>query len=214
MTRDNTWWGEGVTNQVRRCKDPYLCSSTVIHAYRNIDLAYLFCWQHGWGYNVDKVLWECEGRVVVESFDKVGCFKLTTIKQLIPPDWCSNKNSYLKTIIWFYLILLREAFKFIPSSTEYYHDALQAYELVCNNLNNSNFDFHALHYMIVKNVLYNYDLKANMDRGLVLIFSLIRDVIHIRYKNTLCMDIDQSLIYYYKFPHDKLVSIIEEAKER
>jgi hypothetical protein len=65
-----------------------LCTPDVIHAYTNLNLAYLLNRIHG-NYS-PAVAWEVEGDVVCEDWEKVGCFSLTTIKQLPTPRWVGS----------------------------------------------------------------------------------------------------------------------------
>jgi hypothetical protein len=43
-------------------------------------------------------LFECEGDVVVQEWDKVGCFSLTPIKELDLPEWYTNDNTHLRVL--------------------------------------------------------------------------------------------------------------------
>lgn len=83
-TRGGTQWGENVTHKRTPCDDPQLCSSDVLHAYRDINLALLMNPVHA-NYNTPHI-WECEGDIVVEDCVKAGCFTLKSTKQLPIPD--------------------------------------------------------------------------------------------------------------------------------
>ena len=82
-TRNNTQWGENITHELPPCGDPITCSENVLHAYTSPALAVLLNHIHA---NIkDPILWECEGKICVENWDKVGCFKLTTLRQITLP---------------------------------------------------------------------------------------------------------------------------------
>jgi hypothetical protein len=64
-TQNNTQWGPGVTHRKRVCTNPELCSSNVLHAYRNVNLAFLLNSIHA-DIN-DPLVWECRGKIAVEE---------------------------------------------------------------------------------------------------------------------------------------------------
>ena len=92
-TKNDTHWDVGVTYKVKKCNDPQLCSRDVLHAYRNINLAFLLNPSHA-DIN-DPLLWECNGDVVVSDYGKVGCFSLTITKKLDTPKWAKSKKANL-----------------------------------------------------------------------------------------------------------------------
>jgi len=92
MTRDDTTWGEGVTEDV-------------IHAYRNENLAYFLNPIHANFRN--PILWEAEGDVVVEDWGKVGCFALRTIKRLDAPWWVGGSKEKIVRVA--FAVLCAEA---------------------------------------------------------------------------------------------------------
>ena len=84
QTRSATQWGENVTHELP-VRDIYqLCSQQVLHAYASPELAVLMdpiqasLLPHA-------ILWEAEGDVVVSDGTKVGCTRLTTLKQIPIP---------------------------------------------------------------------------------------------------------------------------------
>ena len=84
-TQGNTQWGIGVTHELKATEKPRLCTKDVLHAYKNINLALLLNPNNA---NISNPkIWEAEGKIVVEDYGKVGCFKLTTTKELSCPDW-------------------------------------------------------------------------------------------------------------------------------
>ena len=87
----STLWGEGVTHSIKMKKSrPVLCSGDVLHAYVNLNLAFLLNPIHA---NVfSPLVYEAEGEVVVKDFGKVGCFSLTTVKQIPAPEWTESKS--------------------------------------------------------------------------------------------------------------------------
>jgi len=88
-------WEIGKTNKVKKCKKPTLCSSSVIHAYKDKNLALIMNPIHAKIEN--PIMLECEGEIVVEDWDKCGIFKLTPIKKLRHPRWYNGdkKNDVL-----------------------------------------------------------------------------------------------------------------------
>ena len=84
QTRSATQWGENVTHELP-VRDIYqLCSKQVLHAYASPELAVLMdpiqasLLPHA-------ILWEAEGDVVLNDGTKVGCTRLTTLKQIPIP---------------------------------------------------------------------------------------------------------------------------------
>ena len=104
-TKNNTHWDVGVTHKVPNCKVPMLCSDNVLHAYTNINLAFLLNPVHGDINN--PLIWECEGDVAVKDWGKVGVFALTITKELIVPKWVKSDNERL--VIIAFAILCAEA---------------------------------------------------------------------------------------------------------
>lgn len=94
QTHNKTQWGEeGITHHVKKeIKNPDLCSGDVIHAYKDIHLAYLLNPIHG-GYK-NPLCYEAEGDIVIEDWGKVGCYELTTMKQIPKPDWVDSKDEW------------------------------------------------------------------------------------------------------------------------
>ena len=83
-----TVWGENVTHKKNKKDNPSLCSSDVLHAYSNATLAFLLNPIHA---NIHSPrLWEASGKVVCSDFGKVGCFKLTTLRELSSPTWVGS----------------------------------------------------------------------------------------------------------------------------
>ena len=102
----STKWGVGVAHKKRACKNPSLCSSDVLHAYKSKELALLLNPAHA---NVrNPVLWDAAGRVVVSDYGKVGVFELTTTKEIRLPEWYTDK-AQLKRVQVMFAILCAEA---------------------------------------------------------------------------------------------------------
>ena len=84
QTRNATQWGENVTHELP-VRDAYqLCSKQVLHAYVSPELAVLMDPIQA-SLLPDAILWEAEGDVVTNDGTKVGCTRLTTLKQIPIP---------------------------------------------------------------------------------------------------------------------------------
>ena len=81
--KNETQWGDGVTNEPIGTGTPELCTDTVIHAYTDPLLALLMNPIHA--DLRDPLLWECDGDITVDGGDKCGCTRLTTIRQIEQP---------------------------------------------------------------------------------------------------------------------------------
>jgi len=89
-TRNNQKWEIDVTVEKEQVSNPMLCSPDVLHAYRNINLAYMLNPIHG---NFkDPILAECYGKICVEDWGKVGCFSLTPVRWLVAPEWVGSNR--------------------------------------------------------------------------------------------------------------------------
>jgi hypothetical protein len=89
-TQNGFEWRKGKVNKVKHCDNPQLCSGDVLHAYTNINLAFLLNPIHG-----DKRsprAYEVEGDVVVKDWGKVGCFEMRVLKRLKKPEWVGHKK--------------------------------------------------------------------------------------------------------------------------
>jgi hypothetical protein len=82
QTHGGTQWGEEVTHKARE-RGKALCTESVIHCYRHPLLAVLFNPIHA-DFRTP-LLWEATGRVVADDGLKVGCKKVTTIRQIPLP---------------------------------------------------------------------------------------------------------------------------------
>lgn len=74
-------------------REPRLCTDTVIHAYRNKNLAFLINYRHA-GFPEPRI-YSARGKVVVDDGAKVGCLQLTTIRKLQKPKWIGHKKERL-----------------------------------------------------------------------------------------------------------------------
>ena len=101
-TKNKTQWGENVTVCAESHGPPELCSRTVIHAYRNLNLAMLLNPIHGEFY--DPQIWEAEGEIAVEDWGKVGCKSLTTIKRLEYSSWYADPSKRKDVQVWFAIL--------------------------------------------------------------------------------------------------------------
>ena len=82
-TRD-CQWGENVTHKAKS-RGRSLCTSEVIHAYKDPYLA-VFHNPIGGDYDTKTMLmWEAKGRIVANDGMKVGCKSLTTVRRIKVP---------------------------------------------------------------------------------------------------------------------------------
>ena len=72
-------WGTNITHKLKSIDTPKLCSSDVIHAYKNKYLALFLNPIHA-SYK-SPIVWEAEGEIIVGDWGKVGVFELTTFKK-------------------------------------------------------------------------------------------------------------------------------------
>ena len=87
------------------CENPALCSGTVLHAYKDKNLAFLLNPIHADIKN--PLIFSAEGDVVVDNWDKVGCFELTTLKQLLFPKWVGSDRDHRVRVM--FAVLCAEA---------------------------------------------------------------------------------------------------------
>ena len=112
-TRGSTLWGEGVTHSTKKKKNPVLCTGDVLHAYVNLNLAFLLNPIHA---NILKPLvYEAEGDVVVQDFGKAGCFSLTTVKQIPAPEWAGTKSLSQRVRIAFAVLCAEQVLSLFES---------------------------------------------------------------------------------------------------
>ncbi len=104
--KNETQWSEGFTVTKKKKGTHELCSSDVVHAYRNLNLALFLNPIHA-GITAPLV-WEAEGEEVVSDWGKVGCKSLTTSKKLPLPEWYTDETKRRRTIVAF-AILCAEA---------------------------------------------------------------------------------------------------------
>ena len=78
-----TQWSSGFSMELPNVENPELCTNQVIHAYKNINLAFLLNLNHA---NIaNPRVWEADGDIACEDWGKVGCFKLSVISELQSP---------------------------------------------------------------------------------------------------------------------------------
>lgn len=100
QTKNECQWGKDVTHSVEEgSRNAKLCSSGVIHACQNPNLALLLNPMHA---NISNpVLWEAEGEIVVEDWEKVGCHELTTTRQMDLPGWYTDLGNRKQVMVQF-----------------------------------------------------------------------------------------------------------------
>jgi len=84
-TRNEQKWEIGMRVEKAPCDNPRLCSEDVLHAYTNLNLAFMLAPLHGTGDY--PVVAECEGDVVVSDWGKVGCIAITPVRWIDRPAW-------------------------------------------------------------------------------------------------------------------------------
>ena len=94
-----TLWYAGKTLTLPHKAKPRLCSQDVIHAYKDLNLALLLNPCHA------KIksprVWESEGDVVAQDWDKVGVFSLTISTERPQPRWYVNVSAQKKIVVMF-----------------------------------------------------------------------------------------------------------------
>jgi hypothetical protein len=109
-TRDVTWH-EGMTFVIpANQRQPALCTSGVVHAYRNRDLAFLLNRIHADFTNPK--LWECFGQIVVEDYGKCACYELTMGQPLLWPEWYRNETIRLAVSVNFAIFCAESVLKY------------------------------------------------------------------------------------------------------
>ena len=108
-TRNNIQWDVGIVHKVEECEQPELCSGDVLHAYKNINLAFLLNPIHANIYSPK--LFEVEGDICVEDYGKVGCFSLDVTRELEIPVW--TNSSYKKKVQVMFAILCAESVLYV-----------------------------------------------------------------------------------------------------
>jgi len=91
QSKHETQWGEGVTHEADGDSD-VLCNEHWLHCYTDPLQAAFFCRSHVLGCP-DVLLWEAEaeGKTLVQ-YDKMGCTKLTTLRQVPMPEITSEQR--------------------------------------------------------------------------------------------------------------------------
>jgi hypothetical protein len=100
FTKKHTHWEIGKTNAVaQENRVPLLCTVGVLHAYRSVELGLILNSFH------EKIthpnIYDCEGKIAVEDYEKVGCYELTPTKKKRIPCWYNNKAIFSDVCIQF-----------------------------------------------------------------------------------------------------------------
>ena len=105
-THGGTQWAAGVTHGAQeRMSNPTLCTSDVIHAYADPDLALLMNPTHA-SFSQPR-LWEAEGEPCVQQADKLGCYSLTTTRELVLPSWYQDDKMRVRVRVRFAVLAAR-----------------------------------------------------------------------------------------------------------
>lgn len=88
---NNTQWAPGATKILPKVYPPRLCSPDLFHAskYKNSVLALNYIHNNF----SNPCLWDFEGNPAIESWDQVGCFQLTAVRQIPIPEWYKTPES-------------------------------------------------------------------------------------------------------------------------
>ena len=99
-TREETHWDIGILHgKVDKQANPRLCSSDVVHAYRDPDVALLLNPIHA---NISNpLIWEVKGVICVEDWGKVGCYDLRVVRKYAIPQWYMHLPTRLRVIVAF-----------------------------------------------------------------------------------------------------------------
>ena len=84
QTRGGMTWGPGVTHTATGNKSQDLCSDAWIHAYESPELAVLMDPIQG-SFGTTARLWEARGKTAKSDGTKIGCRRLTTIREIPLP---------------------------------------------------------------------------------------------------------------------------------
>ncbi len=115
QTFNHTYWGENITHTIpKKNQGKKLCTMEVLHAYKSLNLALLLNPIHS-DFKDFKV-WDAEGDVVVEDWGKVGCWELTTLKQLKLPDWYRDEWEGKRVRIRFAILCAEKVLKYFEEA--------------------------------------------------------------------------------------------------
>jgi hypothetical protein len=96
-------------------KNNSVCTEDVIHAYKNINLDYSSIRSM----RNSKILnMGAEGKVVAKDYGKVGCFELTTIKQIPLPEWYIKENKRKDVSYSLPFFVLKLCWKFMKANIQ------------------------------------------------------------------------------------------------
>jgi hypothetical protein len=98
QTKNQTQWGENITHTADG-GDHALCSEYWLHAYRDPLTAILLNPAHG-GFDAQTMqLWECEAEIGKDAGDKIGCTKITTLRQIPLPQVTTTQRCAFAILI-------------------------------------------------------------------------------------------------------------------
>lgn len=102
-THDGSFqWELGKKHEVEPGKrGTILCTNQVFHAYRDVDMALLLNPMHACIPASELRIFEAEGQVVAEEWDKVGTHELTLIKELTIPEWYADVDARIEVCVKF-----------------------------------------------------------------------------------------------------------------
>jgi len=101
-TQNETNWIPKITHEKQSCSNPELCSANVYHAYTNANLALLLNPIHA---DISSPrMFECSGDIAVSDWGKVGCFKITSKKELHLPTWYTNQETRKQVQVMFAIL--------------------------------------------------------------------------------------------------------------
>ena len=94
---NETLWGENVTHEAPGTKE--MCGPGWIHAYTDPNLASLLNITHADFDQKTMILWECEAEVGIRRPDKIGCTRLTTLRQIPIPVFTTTQHQAFAILV-------------------------------------------------------------------------------------------------------------------
>jgi len=105
QTKNETQWGEGVTHSIPFSKrEVKMCSDGVLHGYKNLDLGLLMNPVHACISHEKIRIFIANGEIEIDDEIKVGCYEMTTEKEIEVPPWFKNEKIRLMVQLQFAIL--------------------------------------------------------------------------------------------------------------